>query len=87
MQHGGMHDPIALASELDDEGYEVRKVEIFANGFLGFASEQASTGSTFLGDAPIPPDSEILKDAQFSLEPMEKEDFERIWEAAISGCR
>ena len=40
----GKQDPIVLISELDDERYEVRKVEVFADGLLGFAGEQASAG-------------------------------------------
>ena len=45
----GKHDPIVLISELDDERYEVRKVEVFAGGLLGFAGEQASAKGTRLG--------------------------------------
>lgn len=83
----GKHDPTVLISELDDERYEVRKVEVFANGLLGFAGEQASARSTRLGTEPVPADSEIRAEAQFSLEPIGREEFERIWSAALSGAR
>lgn len=81
------HDPIVLISELDDERYEVRKVEVFADGLLGFAGKQASAGGTRLGAEPVPGNSEILAEAEFSLEPIGREEFEKIWSAALSGAR
>ncbi|WP_075575109.1 DUF6881 domain-containing protein [Lysobacter antibioticus] len=74
----GKHDPAVLISELDDERYEVRKVEVFADGLLGLAGEQASAGGTRLGAEPVPADSEILAEAEFSLEPIGREEFEKI---------
>ena len=35
--HKFENEPVRLLSELDDEGFEIRKVEIFSDGSMGFA--------------------------------------------------
>jgi len=35
--------PVEFYSELDDDRFETRKVEVFKDGSLGFASEKASS--------------------------------------------
>ncbi len=47
--HSHPDEPVTLYSELDDEGWEVRKVEIFADGHIGFASKTEVVGSIELG--------------------------------------
>jgi hypothetical protein len=43
---------VILRSELDDERYEVRKVEIFSDGRMGFASEREASVETMLVRRP-----------------------------------
>jgi hypothetical protein len=84
--HDCPDEPIWLFSELDDLRCEVRKVEVFADGSQGFASSLESVGSTQLGEAPVPPLSEIAAEPEFEPEEISKEEFEAVW-AARSGAR
>ena len=81
-RHSFPTEPVVLYSECDDQGWEVRKVEVFADGTMTFAGEQESTGSTGLGEVPVPPLAEIAKDPQFEPTAITKEEFEVIWDKA-----
>ncbi|MEH6413900.1 DUF6881 domain-containing protein [Pseudomonas sp. CGJS7] len=80
--HNIAMEPVLLLSELDNERYELRKIEIFADGRLGFASEQSSTMGTTLSESPLPEAEEIAKDAQFTVLPLSASEFETTWEKA-----
>jgi hypothetical protein len=74
------HDyPVWLYSELDDARWEVRKVEIFSDCSVGFATRDSSQGDTRLGQLPIPRMEEIAKDKQFKPEKISAEQFELVW--------
>ena len=77
--HDHLDDPIWLFSEIDDDRWEVRKVEIFKDGRTGYASPDESVGGTFLGEAPIPPLDEIAADPQFVPRDISADEFERAW--------
>ena len=54
--------PIAMYSELSDDRFEVRKVELYADGNLTYAYDAGCKGSTKLGNcllytSPSPRDS------------------------------
>jgi len=85
--HQGSKDPVILMSELDDARYEVRKIEIFRDGRMGFASESDASDGTILGEKPVPPASEIATDAQFIVEPLSAPEFEQAWLTAKAGNR
>jgi len=53
-KHSDPDFPILLYSELDEERWEIRKVEIFVDGHKDYASESDSSGSSWLGEAAIP---------------------------------
>jgi hypothetical protein len=74
--HDDDEEPFELYSELDDAGWEVRKVERFRDGKLGFAGSKGHCASTRLGDAPIPDLSEIQADPQFDARWIELSEFE-----------
>ena len=78
-KHTKSEYPVVLYSELDDDRWEVRKVEIFSDGRCGFASAAESAGSTGLGEAPIPVLAEIASDSQFEPVEITKEEFEDVW--------
>lgn len=48
-------EPIEIFSELDLQRNEVRKVEKFRGGKLGYASKNSATEGTSLGIIPVPP--------------------------------
>ena len=74
-------EPITLLSELDDQRYEVRKLELFANGTAGRASRKDRVGSTRLGKVPMPSLEEINSDPQFRAEEISQVEFEAAWRA------
>ena len=45
-KHELADEPVLLYSELDDDHWETRKVEVFRDGQLGYASADSETGST-----------------------------------------
>lgn len=84
--HHFKDDPILLYSELDEDCFELRKVEIFKNGIYGFACKKYHSNNTRLSDEyPIPSLSEISKDPQFKPYYISKEEFEEVWQKAISS--
>jgi hypothetical protein len=77
--------PCLIYSELDDARWETRKVEIFPDGHIGYANELERSGSTRLGEAPIPALEEIAQDPQFQASELNPEDFDRVWLEACTG--
>jgi hypothetical protein len=82
--HDDSEDPILLFSELDENGWEVRKVEFFRDGIAHFADANQHSGSTELGILPVPPLKQIAADAQFSPREITREEFEKAWRYALS---
>jgi hypothetical protein len=83
-RHQYPDEPVLLLSELDANRYEIRKVEVFADGTKGYASEQSSVHGTQLGEVPVPTEEEISTDPQFFIEAVTADEFERLWESALS---
>jgi hypothetical protein len=84
-KHDYPDDPILLYSEIDDDSWEVRKVEVFRDGQMGYADREVSTESTGLGDVPVPSVESIASDPQFVPSLITEEEFDRIWQQAISA--
>jgi hypothetical protein len=82
-KHTHPDDPTLLYSELDEARWEVRKVEVFRDGRLGYASGTDSKGNTWLGIEPVPALSEIALDPQFEPAEIPKDEFEEIWLRAV----
>lgn len=72
-------DPVLLYSELDDERWEVRKVEVYRDGHADYASATSSTGNTGLGLEPVPTLAEIGDDPEFVPHEIDAIEFEEIW--------
>ena len=83
-KHESNEYPIVMYSELSTDRYEVRKVECFSDGSSTYAYDKISTGTTVLGDLPVPKLSDIAEDSQFEPMLIEKEDFEKIWFKVVS---
>jgi hypothetical protein len=78
--HESDSDPFRLVSELDDQRFEVRKLEFFRGGAIGFASGTTSTQGTGLGIAPVPELKDINSDAQFQGVEIGPQEFEFLWD-------
>jgi hypothetical protein len=78
--HDNENEPVILYSELDNERFEVRKVEIYKDGSMGWASSQAEFGGTALSPEPILDNIEIARDPYFLLSLVDRQEFEEVWE-------
>jgi hypothetical protein len=85
--HSDTDEPVTLYSELDEEGWEVRKVEIFRDGRIGFASTIEESGSTILREKPFPSLEAIAAEPEFRPVLISKEDFEAVWAKRRSPAR
>jgi hypothetical protein len=85
--HSNPDSPVDLYSELDDQRWEVRKVEIFPDGRAGLAGPNGSTVATRLGEKPVPPVEEIGRDPEFQPEEISPAEFEAVWDSAQKACR
>jgi hypothetical protein len=84
-KHNNPDEPIQLYSELDDNRWEVRKVEVFRYGSPGFASSTNSSRSTRLGIEPVPPLWKIALESEFEPREITKDEFERAWSKAVDS--
>jgi hypothetical protein len=80
--HNSPDNPVELLSELDESDWEQRKVEIFADGRRDYADHREHSGTTKLGECPVPPLSEIGADPQFSPREISRDEFENVWKTA-----
>jgi hypothetical protein len=77
--HQSPDEPVELLSEIDSDGWEIRKIETFRDGATGYADADRARGSTALSLEPIPPIEEINNDEQFSAKWIDKNEFEATW--------
>jgi len=79
--HSHPDEPILLFSEVDENGWETRKLEIFADNRVGFAdaTEATTLTNTKLSREPLPSLTAISSDPQFQPVEITKDEFERLW--------
>ncbi|MFI9388568.1 DUF6881 domain-containing protein [Kutzneria sp. NPDC052558] len=75
-------EPVTLYSEVGDDGYETRKVNLFPDGHLEWADEHHETAHTGVGEIPVPPIAEINEQDEFSAEEISRDTFEALWTQA-----
>jgi len=77
--HEHPDEPVDLYSELDEERWEVRKVYVFRDGHGEVAGPDGATGTTMLGEEPIPALEVIAADPQFEPRAITCDEFEAVW--------
>jgi hypothetical protein len=65
---------------LDSDRFELRKVEIWADGRAGYAGPNCEYGGTRLGLEPVPTFEEIAADPEFKPVEVTQAEFEAIWQ-------
>lgn len=75
-------EPVEIFSEHDDKGWERRKVELFRDGSMGFASPAESSNGTKLSLIQCPPDEEVNSEPEFRVVDVTKDEFESVWTKA-----
>lgn len=81
--HSNADSPIRLVSELGADRFETRKIEFWADGRIGYASNDGASRDTFLGDAPVPTIEEINSLGEFSAKEIDAQSFEQIWDRYV----
>ena len=81
--HSSPDDPVDLWSELDVDRDETRKVEIWADGRVGYASADHECCGTRLGEGPLPSFDEIAANPEFEPEVITQSQFEDCWAANV----
>jgi len=82
--HTFSDEPVLLYSELDRERWEVRKVEVFPSGRMGYAGPGCAVGGTNLSKEPLPPFEQIADDPEFEPSVISKSEFDEIWARATA---
>ncbi|MFV2176978.1 DUF6881 domain-containing protein [Actinomadura sp. LOL_016] len=74
--------PVVTFCEIDEDGYENRKVEIFPTGELDYAGGLVEGESTWLSDDPVGTVAEISRRAGFAAHEITSAEFRAAWTAA-----
>lgn len=77
--HNLEDEPIRLVSEIGDDEFEMRKLEFFRDGSVGYSSEMKSSKNTKLGICEVPSIEEIISQKEFSGCLITSEQFEKLW--------
>jgi hypothetical protein len=85
--HDSSDDPVLLYSELDSARWELRKVEVYADGRMDRADADSQTGNTWLSVEPLIQLVEIRAQPAFDPEAISGTEFETIWNAAVRQSR
>ncbi len=78
-QHDVAGDPVTIFSELDEQLWEHRKIEVFRDGRLGYADKDEEVGGSILGIEPWPDLDRLGQEPEFVIEDISKEQFEDRW--------
>lgn len=81
-RHEAPDFPVEVLSEYDSIGWEIRKVERFADGTTGFASESESSPGCELSTIQRPSDGDVVAEPEFTVTELAASEFERAWQAA-----
>lgn len=81
--HDHAGEPVRLVSEIDSRRYEVRKLEFFRTGKVGWASAARNQLGTRLGTAPVPQLAEINSDPRFNAVALAPHAFEQLWKQYV----
>jgi hypothetical protein len=80
-KHSFPDEPRWLYSQLDDQRWERRKIDIFPDGRWGFADEHQEVGGTGLGELATPTIEDLNADPEFEAVEISREEFEALWAA------
>lgn len=72
-------EPSTFYSELDENRLEIRKVEVYKDGRMAYASKDEAV-NTCLSDYVIPNVEEISDGSEFRAEIILEQEFQTIWE-------
>ena len=74
-----------LYSEVDPDGRELRKVDVFRDGHVQYASDEGASGDTDLSEILIPSLRELAEDPQFEPVEITDDEFAAVWAQREAG--
>lgn len=77
-----LDEPVSIFSEVDSEDWEVRRVEVFRDDHLAFASERSCTPGCGLAELKFGDLDEINENPEFHAEIIAEERFNEMWKKA-----
>ncbi|MGN5380524.1 DUF6881 domain-containing protein [Streptomyces lasalocidi] len=80
--HSFEEDPVIYLSELGDDRYETRKVQIYRDGRSEWADETHETATVGLSEIAFPDLREISSQPEFTAVLISAEEFELAWNRA-----
>jgi hypothetical protein len=84
-KHALVDAPVEMLSELDEERWEVRKVDVYADGHMTYAWGKGASGDTGLRECAVPPIEEIAADPQAEPAEISRDEFEAVWDRAFAS--
>jgi hypothetical protein len=81
-QHDSPDDPVLLFEELNEQRLETRKVEEFTDGRRIRSDRIAPELNTSLSWEPVPSETEIDSQPEFTVEQLTADEFEAVWSSA-----
>src|SRR5579859_7745079 len=78
-KHENPDEPRWLYSELDDQRWERRKIDVFPDGRWGFADEHEEVGGSALGEAATPAMEQLNADPAYDATEIDRAEFEGLW--------
>lgn len=79
-RHASPSEPVRLLSEVDETGWELRKLEFFFDHRVGYAGAGVESGGTRLSSEPLPPLAEINAQREFDGREVDRAVFESLWQ-------
>jgi uncharacterized protein YpuA (DUF1002 family) len=83
-RHDNPNSPVDIYSELDEDRWEVRKVEVFADGRMQYSDGVDSTGDSGLSEVPLPPITPREPGSPLHVTVVDEETFDRMWDLAVA---
>ena len=71
--------PILIYSEIDNEQWEHRKIEVFRHERQGYADKTEEVGGSFLGIEPWPDLTKLGTEPEFEISEISADEFEQLW--------
>lgn len=81
--HDFQEEPTRLYSEIDDTGYEVRKIQHYRDGRQLKADAFHETGEIGLSEIPMGNIEDVAAQPEFAAHVIDEEEFELAWRDAV----
>src|SRR2546429_8879452 len=82
-RHENPNNPVDIYSELDEDRWEVRKVEVFADGRMWYSDGVDTVGRTGLSEVQLPPVGSEPPGSPLTTSVLDRDTFEEMWERAV----